>query len=467
MDAPLRVLIVEDRASDAELMVLRLEEEGFRPDWRRAETEPEYLAALESRPDLILSDWRLPHFSGWRALQILGEKGLDIPFVIVSGSIGEEVAIDAMRRGAFDYVLKDRPTRLGSAARHALEDKRIRQERREAEEAVRASTELYRLIAENSTDVIWTLDRNRRFTYISPSIRKLRGFEPEEAMRESLEQSMTPESYRLIWEMIERNMKDLEREVPMFTRAEVEQYRKDGSTVWVEVVTQTMFDREKRFVGYIGASRDISDRKRAEDNLRNTLTRLRRVTGSIIEVIAKAVETRDPYTAGHQKRVSDLARSIAGQMGLPSDQVEGIRVAAAIHDLGKISIPAEILSMPRKLSAIEFGMVKIHPQAGANILQDVEFDWPIAQIVAQHHERMNGSGYPAGLKGEAILLDARIIAVADVVEAIASYRPYRPSLGVEAALEEIQKNRGFFYDPAAVDACVTLFREKGYKFVEP
>jgi putative nucleotidyltransferase with HDIG domain len=210
---------------------------------------------------------------------------------------------------------------------------------------------------------------------------------------------------------------------------------------------------------------DITERKRAEEELDNSFKRLRAALGGTIQTLAIASETRDPYTAGHQKRVADLSRAIATEMGLDSNRTDGIRMAGVIHDLGKMAIPAEILSKPSKLSAIEYNLIKTHPRAGYDILKDVEFPWPIAQIVLQHHERLDGSGYPAGLKGEEILMEARIIAVADVVEAIASYRPYRPALGMEKALGEITQNKGIFYDPAVVDACLRLFSEKGYKFV--
>ena len=178
------------------------------------------------------------------------------------------------------------------------------------------------------------------------------------------------------------------------------------------------------------------------------------------------VETRDPYTAGHQRRVADLARSIATEMNLSVDQIDGIRMAAAIHDLGKISVPAEILSKPTKLTALEFSLIKTHSQSGHDILQDIDFPWPIARMVLEHHERMNGSGYPNGLTGDNLLLESRIMAVADVVESMASHRPYRPSLGIEAALEEIEKNRGVLYDTGAVDACLRVFREKGYQLLQ-
>ena len=160
--------------------------------------------------------------------------------------------------------------------------------------------------------------------------------------------------------------------------------------------------------------------------------------------MVSAVEMRDPYTAGHQLRVSNLACAIANEMGLSHDKIEGLRMAGFIHDIGKLSIPAEILSKPTKLTDFEFSLIKEHPRSGYEMLKDVESPWPLAQIVYQHHERINGSGYPRKLKGDEILIDARIMAVADVVEAMASHRPYRPALGIEAALEEIEKNKGFF-----------------------
>ena len=193
--------------------------------------------------------------------------------------------------------------------------------------------------------------------------------------------------------------------------------------------------------------------------------KLQQTMNGIIHAIALIVEMRDPYTAGHQKRVGDLAAAIASEMKLSRERTEGIRIAGIIHDLGKITVPAEILSKPGKLSAIEYNLVKMHPQVGFDILKGIEFPWPLAQVVFQHHERMDGSGYPQGLNGEDIILEARIIAVADVVEAMSSHRPYRPALGFSYAKEEIIKNRGILYDAAVVDACVNVFK-KGYTLPE-
>jgi PAS domain S-box-containing protein len=196
---------------------------------------------------------------------------------------------------------------------------------------------------------------------------------------------------------------------------------------------------------------DITDRVQA------TL-RLERALEGTVAAVANTIEMRDAYTGGHQRRVTSLSEAIAREMGLSADRIHGLRLAGTVHDLGKINIPAEILSKPGKLTAIEYEFIKTHPRVGYDILKPVEFPWPIADIVLQHHERLDGSGYPNGLKGDAILLEARILAVADVVESMLSHRPYRPALGIEAALDEIQHGRGKLYDPAVVDACVMLFR---------
>ncbi len=183
-----------------------------------------------------------------------------------------------------------------------------------------------------------------------------------------------------------------------------------------------------------------------------------------LQAISTMLEKRDPYTAGHQQRVADLAEKIALELGLSKEQAHGIRLAGIVHDIGKIQTPAEVLTKPGKLTDIEFSLIKLHPQTGYDILKNIKFPWPIAEAVLQHHERLDGSGYPQGLKGKKIILEARIISVADVVEAMSSHRPYRAGLGLEAALEEITSKRGIHFDPDVVDACLRLFKEHGYKF---
>ena len=207
----------------------------------------------------------------------------------------------------------------------------------------------------------------------------------------------------------------------------------------------------------LGIFRDITERKQSLIVLQEALV-------GTVQAMATVVESRDPYTAGHQRRVAELAQAIASEMNLPANQIEGIQMAAIIHDLGKIAVPAEILSKPKKLTAIEYGLIKSHPQDGYDMLKDINFPWPIAKIILEHHENLDGSGYPNGLVGENILLESKIIAVADVVEAMASHRPYRPALGIDIALKEIETNKGTLYDEDVADVCLRLFREKGFQF---
>jgi putative nucleotidyltransferase with HDIG domain len=209
--------------------------------------------------------------------------------------------------------------------------------------------------------------------------------------------------------------------------------------------------------------RSLAERRETEEQLRRTLDTLRQAMGATLRTLAQAVETKEPCTAGHHKRVADLARTIAMEMGLSDEALEGIRTAGILHDIGKIPLPEEILNKPGKLSATEFQRVKTHSQTGYDILNDIEFPWPVARIVWQHHERVDGSGYPLGLKGDEILLEARVLAVADVVESMCSYRVYRPMPGLDRALEEISAQRGILYDPVVVDACLCIFREKDFR----
>ena len=239
--------------------------------------------------------------------------------------------------------------------------------------------------------------------------------------------------------------------------------KKNGDIIWVlERVTSTEYKGKRAAVGNLV---DITDRKRAEEELKGSLRKLRQAMEGAIQAMALTVESRDPYTAGHQQRVTTLACAIAEEMSLPESQVDRIRMAAAIHDIGKIYIPADILRKSGRLTEIESSIVKTHPQIGYEILKEIELPFPVAQTVLQHHERLDGFGYPAGLSGEDILLEARILGVAEVVEAMASHRPYRPSTGTAKALEEISRGKDTLYDPDVVDACLRLFNEKGFDFL--
>jgi putative nucleotidyltransferase with HDIG domain len=214
----------------------------------------------------------------------------------------------------------------------------------------------------------------------------------------------------------------------------------------------------------IGVMETRSKQARAEEALKQSFENVKKVLGGTVYALAEMSQRRDPYTAGHQRRVSQLSCSIAHQMGLPENQIEGVRMAALLHDIGKMYVPFEILTKPGQISDFETGIIETHAQVGYEILKTIEFPWPVAKTVLQHQERLNGSGYPAGLSGEEILLEARILAVADVVEAMSSHRPYRATLGLKKALNEISQNRGILYDPIVVDACLVLFTDKKFEF---
>jgi PAS domain S-box-containing protein len=245
---------------------------------------------------------------------------------------------------------------------------------------------------------------------------------------------------------------------------EIDFTRKDGTEGICETTFIPLRDQGDDIIAMFGVCRDITERKQSEERLQQSYEHLRETLIATVNILASTIEMKDPYTAGHQRRVTTLACAIAEEMGLTDDQFDGLRMAGLIHDLGKINVPAEILSKPGQINDIEFSIIRYHPQICHDILKTIELPWPVAKIVLHHHERMDGSGYPQGLKGDEIMLEARILAVADVVEAMASHRPYRPALGIKQALEEITKNKGTLYDPAVVDICKRLFTKNKFQF---
>jgi PAS domain S-box-containing protein/putative nucleotidyltransferase with HDIG domain len=713
MSTKLKVLLVEDRAADAELVLHELRRAGYDPEWKRVETEPEFLAQIGQDWDIILADYNLPEFSGLRALELLREREPDLPFILVSGTIGEDNAVANMKAGANDYIMKDRLARLGPAVGRELREARGRRERRHAVRALQESEERFRQLADMLPQIVFEADPQGTLTFanryglkslgyslkdfeaglnltkmVAPQDREnlrrrvgeiLAGADAEaheyelvrksgktfpvlihatailkdgalaglrgigiditERKRDEEEHRKSEERFKLLFEyapdayylsdtkgtfidgnkaaealsgydkkeLIGKNFLKLHMLSPgQISKAaklllnyvvgkqtgpdEFVMRRKSGETVNVEIssypmkldgksvalgIVRDITERQRTqealrnaeknfrlsldesplgirivsaegetiyanraildFFGYAdlpelnqipikdrytpksyadfrerdrlrksgenapseyeisivrktggirqlqvfrkeilwdGQKRfqsiyqDVTEHRKAEANLQETLLGLRKALGGIIQVLASVSEIRDPYTAGHQRRVADLARAIGQELGLPPDRVEGIRVAGLIHDIGKMSIPAEILSKPALLSKIEYALIQSHAQIGHDILSEIEFAWPIAKMILQHHERMDGSGYPQKLKGDDILLESRILAVSDVIEAMASHRPYRAALGMEAALREIENGRGVLYDPAVITACLRIFREKGYVLKE-
>jgi len=326
----------------------------------------------------------------------------------------------------------------------------------ELEKKHQQAERLFKSLFFNSPNAIFII-QDRKFKLINPQFEKETGYSEEEVLGSDTFRFIHPDDREMVRGKTEQILKK-ESHSPFEFRG----IRKDGKIRWgLEVVTSITYQGRTAILGNF---KDITEIKRAEKKLLQSYQKLQKTMEGTINTIGKIVETRDPYTAGHQKNVSQLATFIAQEMKLPQDKIEGIRVASLVHDVGKISVPAEILNKPTKLSEIEYSLIKDHAQIGHDILKSIDFSYPIARIVLQHHERIDGSGYPNNLKGNKILLEAKIIGVADVVEAMSSHRPYRPAWGIDKALEEISKNKGILYDPKVADACLKLFKRKEFKF---
>ncbi len=453
---PVNLLVVEDSAIDVELEADALREAGLIVDVRRVETESALRAALDERlPDAILADWTLPDFSGRRALDIARERCPEVPFIFVSGTISDAAAFESMRRGAVDYVFKHQLQQLGHVLTRALEEVH-------AHSALRRGEEKYRRLFESSRDALLLL-RSPSWCFDDANQEALQLFGVA-SMAEGtrlgpldVSPGRQPDG-RLSGEKFQEMLETALREGSHFF--EWEHRRPTGGTFPADVLLTRVDSEAGLFL--LASVRDITERKRDEQQVREVAMRLERAMFGTVEAISRMLNMRDSYTASHERRVGEIAVAIAAEMGLDLEVQRGLRVAGGLHDVGKIIVPAEILSKPGKLSAIEYSLIQQHAQQSHEVLKDIDFPWPVAEVAHQHHERIDGSGYPRGLKDEAILLEARILAVADVVEAMVSHRPYRAGLGIDKALAEIERGRGTVYDANAVDACMRLFRDKGY-----
>lgn len=316
---------------------------------------------------------------------------------------------------------------------------RSHKERDQAQKALAESEERLRTIITREADGVIVLDEDYSVQFLNPAAKRLFGRDEAEIIG-----------------------KDFGFPVVTTETTEINIIRPDASIAVAEMrVVETFWGGTP---AYVVSIHDISERQLLETERKQSLEQRQAALVQTIRAIALAVEKRDPYTAGHQQRVAQLAGRIAGQLGLDEDRIEGIQLGGMIHDLGKIYIPSEILNRPGRLEPAEFEFIKTHPRVGYDIIKDIEFPWPVAEMVVQHHEMLDGSGYPKGLKGDEIILEARILTVADIVEAMSSHRPYRPALGIEAALGEIKKRRGSSLDAEVVDACVRVVEEKGFVF---
>jgi len=453
MNAKRTILIVDDDLKVRKTLSDILGVRGYVPI--AAATGKAALDRVEEKlPTVALIDLKLEDISGLEVMRGIKKRSPGTECIVLTGYATQKSAIEAVNLGAYSYMQKPYDMeQLLVTVRRAIE-------RREAEEALRESEEKYRTILENIEEGYYEVDIAGNFTFFNDPLCRILGYPEDELLGMNNRQYMDHESAKQVY----RAFNEVYRTGKPARAFDWEVIRKDGTRRFVESSLSLIRGSTGELSGFRGIVRDITERKRAEEELQHTMKKLREALGGIIQTVALTVETKDPYTAGHQRRVGNLARAIATELGLSPEQIEGIRMAGGIHDLGKVGVPAEILSWPGPLSDLQLGLIKMHSQIGYDVLKTVEFPWPVAQIVLQHHERLDGSGYPQGLSGEEILLEARILAVADVVEAMASRRPYRPPRGLDKALEEISQNRGVLYDPEAVDACLKLFTEKGFVF---
>ncbi|MGD0275283.1 MAG: PAS domain S-box protein [Syntrophales bacterium] len=332
-------------------------------------------------------------------------------------------------------------------------------ERKRYLEALRESEEKFRKLAETAPVAIF-IYQDDRFVWVNHLMCRITGYDRQALLRLNLWDIIHPDHR----EFVRNRGRVLFKTSGTSSRFEFKFATKSGEMRWCDfAAAQIEYGGEP---AVIASAYDITDRKLSDEELIRTSDNLHHAVGGTIQAMALAVEIRDPYTSGHETRVTDLATAIAREMDLPVKQVEAVNMAAMIHDVGKLYIPAEILSKPGNLNPMEVRLIHTHAKAGYDILKDITFPWPLADIVYQHHERLDGSGYPQKIKGDEILKEACIIAVADVVEAMSSHRPYRPTLGVDNALEEIDRNRHTLYDNEIVEACINLFQKLGYKMPE-
>lgn len=440
-----RILIVEDEnlvARDLHNMVrlLGYEVTGV------VQTGEEVIASLnQKKPDLVLMDIVLKgNLDGISVGAVVWEEYC-IPVVYITSFADDLTFERAKLTEPFGYLIKPFEEReLELTIETALYKARMQLLLREKEQWL--ST-----ILRSIGDGIIVLNSEGLISFINPVAQKITGWEEKEALGHKFEQV-----FRL------KNHNDQYPETGPFSLREAVLISRAGREIPVEQTAAPMPLDRGVGPGQVIVFRDITSRKKVEKELQDSWARLRRALQGTVQAISTTIEMRDPYTAGHQRRVAKLAEGIALELGLSEAGVEGLKLAAEIHDIGKIYVPSEILSKPTKLTELEYTIIKTHPQAGYEILKNIEFPWPIADIVLQHHERINGSGYPNGLKDGEILPEARILAVADVVEAMSSHRPYRPAFGIDRALEEIKQNRGVLYGEDEVEACLRLITEKGF-----
>ena len=450
MKEKLRILLVDDNPDDRFLIQRELKKEFGDVDIIHVPDKETFDYHIEKEDfNIVITDYRIRWIGGLEVLKIVKQRNPDIPVIMFTATGNQEVAVEAMKSGLDDYVIKSLKhlKRLPAVVRGVLEKVKRKKELREAEER-------YRSLFQNIPIGIYRTTPDGKILEVNPALVKMFGFS-------SVEELLGKNAEEFFVDLQDRK-KALESlsGLGIVVNYETRQKTKDGRIIWVEDRARAIKDKNGRILYIEGSIIDITERKKAQEETLFALKKLQKVIEETIFALSDITEVRDPYTAGHQRRVADLALSIAQKMGLDDERKKALYYAGLIHDIGKIKIPSEVLLKPARLNKIEFSMIKQHPEVGYNVVKKIDFPWPIAEMILQHHENLDGSGYPQGLKGDEIILEARILRVADVVEAMTSHRPYRPAYKMEEALDELLKNKGKFYDQEVVEACLEICGNK-------
>lgn len=452
-----RVLVVEDEsivARDIGNMLLGL---GYDVVSIVSTAKESVLTARTARPDIVLMDILL---QGERTgVEAAGQiyKQFNIPVVYLTAYADEITLQRAKKTEPFGYLLKPFEEReLQTTIEIALYKFKMEMKMRNRER-------LLSTILKSIDDGVIATDQEGMITFMNPLAETLTGWKQTQVLGKpandifDIRSEKTGEKHEIpVGKILDGKQIKHKSEAILIS--------KKREKIPIEHIITPIKEESGKINGIVLTFTNISRRKKVEEELFKSFEKQKLVMEGTVQAMAFTIEARDPYTAGHQIRVTKLACAIAEEMHFSKDKIDAVRLAGSLHDIGKIYVPAEILSKPGKISEVEQNIIKTHPQVGHDILKSIEFAWPIAKIVLQHHERMDGSGYPSGLKGKDILIEARILAVADVVEAMCTHRPYRAALTIEAALDEISINKGKLYDAKVADACLRLFKDKAFKF---
>jgi PAS domain S-box-containing protein/putative nucleotidyltransferase with HDIG domain len=442
-----KVMIVEDEAIVALDIKNRLQGLGYEPAGTARSGREALELAREIGPDVILMDIMLEgDMDGIDAARAINAE-MSAPVIYLTAYADQRTLDRAKITQPFGYIIKpfeDRELHLTiemALYKHQIDRKLVENQRW-------LSTTL-----KSIGDAVVSTDQGGKVRFLNPAACELLGANPEESLGRDLD-----EVVRF------KGIDGQSVEEAIASSPEQELAGPSGGVTPISASQAPIVGENGECSGTVLVFRDVTEGKRAEQALRESVQELRRTLQETVNALTLMSEKRDPYTAGHQQRVAELACAIAETMGLEEEKVLCLRMAGILHDIGKIYIPAEILAKPARLNKLEYSIIKSHPEVGRDILKSISFPWPVADIVLQHHERLDGSGYPQGLSGDEILEEARILAVADVVEAMSSHRPYRASLGLQAALDEVQSQEGAQYDGNVVRACIHLFEDKGFQF---